>query len=117
MKKLIFILISLLSSFFSVLSAQPKTRTYIADPLLAPRGHNVDFQHLKLEVSFEPAKNMVKGKVTHTFVPLQQKVDSIVLDGINMDIKEVLLNGKPAKFRNDSTNIIIYTPSLTWEQK
>ena len=118
MKKLIFILtICLLPSAFCLLSAQPKTRTYINDPLLAPREHVVDFQHLKLEVSFEPTKNLVKGKVTHTFIPLRQKTDSIVLDGINMDIKEITLKGKPAKFRNDSANVIIYTPSLAWGQK
>ena len=119
MKKLIFIFLFgyclLPTANFSF--SQPKTRSYISDPLLAPREHNVDFQHLKLEVSFEPAKKLVKGKVTHTFIPLRQKTDSIVLDGINMNIKEVTLNGKPAKFRNDSENVVIYTPSLAWEQK
>ena len=101
----------------SICHAQPKTRTYISDPLLAPREHVVDFQHLKLEVSFEPAKNLVKGKVTHTFIPLRQKIDSIVLNGINMNIKEVVLNGKQTKFRSDSETVVIYTPSLAWEQK
>ena len=118
MKKLIFILtICLLPSAFCLLSAQTSTRTYLNDPLLAPREHNVDFQHLKLEVSFDPQKSLVKGKVTHYFTPLRQKVDSIVLDGTNIIIKEVTLNGKPVKFRNDSESVVIYTPSLAWEQK
>ncbi len=120
MKKLIsvvYIFIFNCSFLIFTCSAQPKTRTYISDPLLAPREHNVDFQHLKLEVSFDPAKNLVKGKVTHTFIPLRQKVDSIVLDGINMDIKEISVNNKTVKFRNDSTSIIVYTPSLAWQQK
>ncbi len=117
MKKRSLLLFLCLQLTAYICQAQPKTRSYIYDPLLAPREHVVDFQHLKLEASFEPQKNLIKGKVTHTFVPLRQKVDSIVLDGINMDIKEVLLNGKPAKFRNDKTHITIYTPSITWEHK
>lgn len=117
MKKLvtIYFFICYLTSYFGL--SQVKTRTYFNDPLLAPREHMLDFQHLKLEISFEPTKNLVMGKVTHTFVPLRQKTDSIVLDGINMDIKEVILSGKKAKFRVDSLNVIIYTPSLAWEQK
>ncbi|MBI3500184.1 MAG: M1 family metallopeptidase [Bacteroidetes bacterium] len=119
MKKLLHACLFIFNFSFLIFNsnAQVKTRSYIIDPLLAPREHNVDFQHLKLEVSFEPQKNLVKGKVTHTFIPLRQKVDSIVLDGINMDIKEIILNGKPAKFRSDSLNIIIYCPSLSWEKK
>jgi len=120
MRNLTFIaLFALLFTCFSVgiLSAQPKTRTYIYDPLLAPREHVVDFQHLKLEVSFEPQINLVKGKVTHSFISLRQKLDSIVLDGVNMKIKEVLFDGKVAKYNTDSLHVIVYTPSLAWDQK
>ncbi|MBI4945816.1 MAG: M1 family metallopeptidase [Bacteroidetes bacterium] len=118
MKKLDFILaFCFLPSAFCLLNAQVKNRTYINDPLLAPREHVVDFQHLKLEVAFDPQKKSVNGKVTHYFTPLRQKVDSIVLNGINMDINEVVLNGKPTKFRSDSEMVVIYTPSLVWEQK
>ena len=119
MEKIIFVISFVIyHSLFSIYSfSQPKTRTYINDPLLAPREHNVDFQHLKLEVSFEPQKNLVKGKATHTFIPLRQKTDSIVLDGINMDIKEIVLNGKPANFRTDSETVVVYTPPLSPGQK
>ena len=120
MKKLIFAVCftTFCSSFFnSNCFAQVKIRSYINDPLLAPREHTVDFQNLKLEIAFDPQKKLVKGKVTHTFKPLRPKTDSIILDGINLNIKTALLNGKPAKFRNDSENIIIYTPGLTWNEK
>ena len=120
MKKLVFVACIFILNFSFLIvncSAQVKTRTYMNDPLLAPREHNVDFQHLKLEVAFDPQKKLVKGKVTHYFTPLRQKIDSIVLNGVNMDIKEVALNGKPAKFRSDSATVTIYTPSLAWEQK
>ena len=109
----IYCLFFLISDSFS----QVKTRSYIFDPLLAPREHTVDFQHMKLEVSFESQLGLVKGKVTHYFIPLRQKTDSIVLDGINIDVKEIVVNGKAAQFRNNNENIIIYTPSLPWEQK
>jgi len=116
MKKIITLIICLI--LLTTLSfSQNNTRSYLNDALLAPRDHNVDFQNLKLEVSFEPATNLVKGKVTHTFIPLQERVDSITLDGIKMDIKSILLNGKEARYRNDDEKVIIYTPLLTWGHK
>lgn len=98
------------------ISAQNSTRNYIFDPKLAPREHNVDFKHLRLEASFDPAKGLIKGKVTHVFSPLQEKVDSIYIDGIRIRTKEITINGKPVKYRNDSTGITVYpSSSLTWE--
>jgi len=120
MPKIISLTCFLICNFFLLASdcwCQVKTRTYISDPMLAPREHTVDFQHLKLEVSFEPEKSLVKGKVTHYFKPLRQQLDSIILDGINIDVKEIVLNGKAVKFRNDNETITVYTPSLAWEQK
>lgn len=116
MKHSRFLLFTLALSLNLLLHAQ-STRTYYNDPLLAPREHNVDFQHLRLDIAFEPVRGIVKGKVTHYFTPLRPKVDSILLDGIDMEIKNVTVNGKPAKFINDSSTIIVYTPSLSWEQK
>ena len=80
----------LFSIFYS--TAQVATRTYIADKALAPREHSVDMQHLKLEVSFEPQKGLVKGKVTHTFLVLQHEVDSIFLDAPGITFKDVKLD-------------------------
>ena len=115
MKKALLLLTGtlLLASAFS----QVRTRSYIVDPALAPREHNVDFQHMRLDVSFEPSKGLVKGKVTHIFKPLQPKVDSIFLDGPGITIKEVSVNGKTAKFRTVPQGVIVYTPSLAWETR
>lgn len=112
MKKLV-IALNLVSLFTL---AQIKTRSYIIDPKLDPREHNVDFKHLRLELEFEPSKGQVKGVVTHRFTPLRQQVDSIVLDAINMKVSEVTLNGKTVKYNNDSSFITIFpaTP-LKWE--
>jgi len=101
------------SFLFSI--AQDKTRSYLTDAKLAPREHNVDFTHLRLEVSFDPAIGLVRGKVTERFLPLRPEIDSLVLDGVNIKVKEILLNGKAVKFKNDSSVITVYTGTpLTW---
>jgi aminopeptidase N len=116
MKRTILFLIALLA--MNTLNAQHKTRSYLVDPQLAPREHSVDFKHMKLEVSFEPAKGLVKGKVTHVFIPLQPKVDSIWLDAPFIEIKEVSVNGSVARYRKNELGIMIYCPvSLNWESK
>ncbi len=103
---------------FLIGKAQFTNRTYIEDDSRAMREHNVDFQHMRVEVSFEPQKGLVKGRVTHHFVPLHKTVDSIFLDGTNMTFKEVLLNGKKAEFKASKEGIIIYcVPALAWETK
>ena len=113
MKKLISFSCALLVSGF--LLGQAKTRTYVVDPSLAPREHPVDFKHMRLVVKLDPQKGVVTGKVTHTFVPLQPKVDSIFLDAPGINIKDVTVNGKPASFRTEERGITIYTPGLKWE--
>ncbi|GAB4142451.1 MAG: hypothetical protein Fur0041_17560 [Bacteroidia bacterium] len=92
-----------------------KTRIYLDDDAWAPREHNVDFQHMRLEVSFDAPQNLVKGKVTHRFIPLQEKVDSIWLDGPGIRILEVSVNGQQVKWRSESQGMWIFTgKSLTW---
>jgi aminopeptidase N len=96
--------------------AQQKIRSYLIDSKLAPREHNVDFTNLRIEVSFDPGKGIVKGKVTERFRPLQLKTDSIVLDAIDMNIQEVLLNGKAVRYINDKTFLRIFPSGpLSWE--
>jgi aminopeptidase N len=93
----------------------PHTETHLRDPNEFPREHPVDMQHMRLEVSFEPTKSLVKGRVTHTFIPLQQRVDSITFDAIRIDIKSATHRGKTLKYRNDGSKMIVYpSPSLSW---
>lgn len=92
----------------SGLFAQVKTRSYIVDPAGWPRDHNVDFQHLRLEVSFDAPKGLVKGKVTEVLVPLRSSVDSIRLDGIEMRFTSVMVNSRETKYVNDSSGISIF---------
>jgi aminopeptidase N len=108
------ILVSQVATVF----AQVETRTYYADEGLLPREHNVDFTHLKLELAFETDRKLVKGKATHRFVVLQQQIDSLFLDAIDMTFKEVMLDGKSAKFKKSAKGICIYfEPQLDWDSE
>ncbi len=98
--------------------AQVKTRDYVVDPELAPREHNVNFTNMRLEIGFEPAKGLVKGKVTLTFTTYRQHTDSIWLDGIKMNVQRLTLNGKDVPYKADSAGITVYPASqLGWETK
>ncbi len=91
----------------------------IADPDGEPREHQLDIIHMKVDVSFEPAKGLVKGKATHVFKPLRKSVDAAFWNAPDIDIKEAKLLGK-----DQSEMTLIYTPEgvltnfekpLTWD--
>lgn len=113
MKQILILSIALLITVSS--NAQTKTSSYLYDASAVPREHNLDFIKMKVELSFEPAQGLVKGKVTHYFTPLLPKVSSFFLDGIKMNFKEVSLNGKPVKYSSDETGITITSDTpLQW---
>ena len=115
MKKLIGIIVFI--SFASSATAQfvvkqdykDEKRTYIDDASWAPREHYVDFIHMRLQVSFDCKAGLVKGKVTHTFKPLRENVDSIYLDGPGIKIVSATLNGKVVKTLSDKQGIWVFT--------
>ncbi|MFO0356726.1 MAG: M1 family metallopeptidase [Sphingobacteriaceae bacterium] len=97
-----------LSLVFNVLLAQHKNPTFLYDPGAAPRDHNLNFERMRLYVEFEPVVGLVKGKITHFFSPIRQKVDTFYLDGPGIKIKEAKLNGKEVKYRSDANGITFY---------
>lgn len=97
------------AQFVGTGSFEGKKRIYLDDGAWAPRERNVDFQHMRLELNFETATGLVKGKVTHRFSPLRNTVDSVWLDGIDMKILEATVNGKPAKTRVESSGLWVFT--------
>lgn len=102
---------------FACVQAQQPTRTYATDESAAPRDHQVDFKHLRLEVSFEPTLKKVNGKVTHSFVPLRSRVDSLFLDGPGILCKEALLNGKPIQMEKRPDGwMFFFQPGLSYGQ-
>ncbi len=85
----------------------PETRSYLSDRKAGARGKNFDTEHLLLEVSFEPEKGLVKGKVVLSFIPLQEKTDTLFLDAPGINFKSVHLDNKTAEYSVSSSGIVI----------
>ncbi|HLG02956.1 MAG TPA: M1 family metallopeptidase, partial [Bacteroidia bacterium] len=114
----IFISVSLTAQFVGNGSFTGDKRIYLDDGAWAPREHVVDFLHMKLEVAFDVKEGLVKGKVTHRFTPLREKLDSIWLDGPQIRILEASVNGKQATYRTEAKGVWIRMPqTLTWNKK
>ncbi len=97
--------------------AQTK-RTYYDDEALVPREHPVDFTHLRLEVAFEPTQGKVFGKVTHSFVVLQAKVDTLFLDAPDITIKKASLDGQNLNFTTSKAGVTLrFAAPLTWDNQ
>ncbi|MBL4707809.1 MAG: M1 family metallopeptidase [Flavobacteriales bacterium] len=99
-------------------TAQIETRVYYDDEGLIPRERSVDFTHLKLEVAFNPAQKLVKGKVTEDFIVLQEEIDTLFLDAIKMRFNRVLLNGKTVDYKTSDLGItIVFKEKLKWNEQ
>ncbi len=97
--------------------AQDVNRCYLPDTNAGPRDHNVDFTHLLLYVSFVPEDGKVIGTVTHTFSPLQQKVDSVFLDAPDIHFNSVKLNDADVKYTTNDKGITVwFDPPLEWNK-
>ena len=73
---------------------QTPIRTYLVDSSASAREHAVDMEKLSLEVSFLPEQGLVKGRVTHAFRLLQDRLDSIFFDAPGITIKEARFDGE-----------------------
>ena len=106
----------LLTFCLFTLSVFSQNRTYVKDDKLTPREHNVDMQHLLLDVSFEPKIGKVIGNVALTFTPLLSRVDALYLDAPNIIIHHILMDEKEIKFSQNKKGItLFFTKSLSWE--
>ncbi|RPH36300.1 hypothetical protein EHM92_04740 [bacterium] len=92
----------------------PTARNY-AEPSIIPPEHPVDMLRMRLEVSFVPEQGLVKGRVTHIFAPLRERVYSIFFDGPGIRIQKAALNGRSLKYRISPPGITVYPdPPLQW---
>tara|TARA_B110000116_G_C16793855_1_gene565439 strand:- start:673 stop:3072 length:2400 start_codon:yes stop_codon:yes gene_type:complete len=106
----------LLTFCLFTLSVFSQNRTYVKDDKLTPREHNVDMQHLLLDVSFEPKIGKVIGNVALTFTPLLSRVDSLYLDAPNIIIHHILMDEKEIKFSQNKKGItLFFIKPLSWE--
>lgn len=97
-------------------NAQQDLHSVLADKA-AYREHSLDITKMKVDVRFEPEKGKVLGSVVHSFIVLQQKVDSVFFDAPAITIKSVVCNEKPAKYKTDKNGVWVYpTSGLQWEQ-
>jgi aminopeptidase N len=97
------------------LHAQLRTTNFMEDGAAVPRDHQLDFTKIKVALSFDAPNGTVFGKVAYQFISLRPKVASFFLDGIKMQVKEIILNGQPVKYKTDSAGItVIPNESLVW---
>lgn len=99
--------------------AQPHvpTRTTVHVPGSEPREHPIDITRMVVDVRFRPSEGVVEGRVHHHFRVLQRSVDSILFDGIRLDIRQAMLGGKPVRYRVTDTSVIVYpSPRLSWDR-
>ncbi len=96
-------------------SAFPTTRVYV-QPGSEPAEHPVDMKHMRVELSFDTARKLVKGRVTHVFVPLRPGVDSIFFNGPGIRILDASLNGRKLLFRLSGEGVtVLPDPPLAWD--
>jgi aminopeptidase N len=107
MKKLLTALY-LLAAGATSLYAQHSHVTVQYDPGSVMRDHPLDFVRMRLQVAFEPEKGLVKGTITHHFLPLRKDVDSFFLDGPGIDVKSAMLNGKTVTYKTTAEGITFY---------
>jgi len=104
--KIIGIIFSL--SLIQFAFAQSNVKTYQNDPGDRPREHSADITHMKVMVSFDAPKGLVKGKVSHSFTPLRSDVDTLFFDGPGITVFSALLDGNPCKFKSSADGVTAY---------
>jgi aminopeptidase N len=109
----------LLCSVLGTLHAQevgfPTARVY-HEAGMEPPEHLVDMLTMRVEVSFAPEAGLVRGRVTHTFRPLRERVDSLFFHGPGIRIQQAVLNGSPVPFTQSPDGIIVRcSPALRWD--
>jgi len=102
-----FLLLNILTmiSAFSVIG-QVEKRIYYSDADLVPIEHPMDFEHLKLEVSFIPEQGKVIGKVVHSFKVLAWEVDTVFLHAEHISITAAKLDEQEVTFRKSQGGFV-----------
>ncbi len=103
------LLITLLSIIIlETVSAQSNLSIHQHDPNERPREHSADITNMKVEVSFDCPKGIVKGKVTHSLIPLRKTIDTLFFDGPAISILSAKLDGKPLVYKVNQEGVTVY---------
>lgn len=70
-----------------------------------------DFTHLSVDVAFDTTANLVLGKVSHRIAQVKAR-DTLALDAIKMEFKEVLWNGTEVKYSSNDTALFVIPGSV-----
>ena len=111
---LLLTIVLLLGATMGLAQTYPTARWYY-EPQYEPPEHQVDMQHMRLEISFVPEQGLVRGTVTHRFAPLRAKVDSLFFHGPRIRVKSATYDGKSARFSSTDEGITVYfSPAARW---
>lgn len=92
------------------------TITYLRADSAEAREHPLDITRMKVTVTFDPLKSLVRGVVQHSYKVLRQRVDSVVFDAVDITIKQAMLNGAPVRYTNSGKEVVVYCePPLHWD--
>jgi aminopeptidase N len=111
------LLVLMLATCLTLAQESPTARWYY-EPESEPAEHQVDMLHMRLEVSFVPEQGLVKGRVTHIFNPLRERVDSLFFNGPGVRVLSATLNNVPVRFSTSPSGTTTYFPTpLTWRMR
>lgn len=102
---------------FCMLRAQTGVETFLHDPSDRPREHSADITNMKVEVSFEPSKGLVKGKVTHTLTPLREDIDTLFFDAPGITIERAEINGTECRFKTNPEGVSVHFAAPLFQGK
>jgi aminopeptidase N len=115
MKKLFSLLF--LTTLVTGIFANDEFNCLIIDSAGIVREHTVDFQKLVLNVKFDTKEAKVIGFANYKFKPLRPELDELFLDGPNIDIVSITLNGQKVDYESVESGINLKFPNtLTWDR-
>ena len=108
-------LLTAVSLFAQKEPVKPFIQSLPYDSASVPRERFVDFQHVRLEASFEPTQGKVNGWVTHRFQAIRQNVDTLFFDGPDIQIQEVNYHDQKLTIRKYETGFtVVFPKALSW---
>lgn len=106
-----FVLLLTLSSF-----AQNKTVSYLYDRSYVLPDREIDLYHMNAHLNIAPYDTLVEGRVEFSFKTLREKIDSIVFEVPELNIDEVMIDGKKVKWEVNNDKIFVDAPAdLGWQ--